>query len=41
VEQVKRVKRKQNFIVEEPYTIYPDKTVAEVKQYAAEIGVTG
>ncbi len=41
VEQVKRVKRAQNFIVEDPYTISPDKTVAEVKRFAAEVGVTG
>lgn len=41
VEQVKRVKRAQNFVVENPYTISPDKTVAEAKRYATEIGITG
>ena len=41
VEQVRRVKRAQNFIIEDPYTIAPDKTVAEAKKYAMEIGVTG
>jgi len=41
VEMVKKVKRAQNFIVEQPYTIDPDKTVEEAKKYAEEIGVTG
>lgn len=41
VEQVKKVKRAQNLIVEDPYTIDPDKTIAQAKDFAAEIGVTG
>lgn len=41
VEQVKRVKRAQNYIVENPYCIEPDKTVAEAKKYAETVGVTG
>ncbi len=41
VEMVKKVKRAQSFIVENPYTIDPDKTVNEAKKYAEEVGVTG
>lgn len=41
IEEVKRVKRAQNFIVSDPYTIDPEKTVAEAKAYAASIGITG
>lgn len=41
VEQVKRVKRAQNFIVEDPYTIAPNCTVREARKYASEVGVTG
>jgi len=41
VEQVKKVKRAQNFIVDDPYTIAPNRTVAEAKKFAEEIGVTG
>lgn len=39
--EVRRVKRAQNLIVENPYTIEPDKTIAEAKEFAEEIGITG
>lgn len=41
VEEIKRVKRAQNFIVRDPYTIEPAKTIEEVKIFSAEKGVTG
>ncbi|HAT04077.1 MAG TPA: IMP dehydrogenase [Candidatus Magasanikbacteria bacterium] len=41
VEEVRKVKRTQNLIIQYPYTIDPDKTVAEAKTYAEETGVTG
>ncbi len=41
VEEVKRVKRAQNFIIEDPYTIEQDKTAAAAKEYVADIGITG
>lgn len=41
VEMVKRVKRAQNYIVNDPYIIDPEKTVEEAKKYAEEVGVTG
>ncbi|HBB38241.1 MAG TPA: IMP dehydrogenase [Candidatus Magasanikbacteria bacterium] len=41
VEEVKRVKRAQNFIIEDPYTIEQDQTVASAKEYVADIGITG
>jgi len=41
VDQVKRVKRAQNYIINDPYTIDPDKTAEEAKKYAEEVGVTG
>ena len=41
VEEVKKVKRAQSLIIKRPYTIAPDKTIAEAKAYAAEVGVTG
>lgn len=41
VEEVKKVKRAQNYIVHEPYTILPDQTVAEARAYIEEVGVTG
>ena len=41
VEEVKKVKRAQNMIIENPYTISPDKTIAEAKIFISEVGVTG
>ena len=38
VEEVRKVKRTQNLIIQYPYTIDPDKTVAEAKTYAEETG---
>jgi len=40
-DMVRRVKRAQNFIIDNPYTIDPDKTVEQAKKYAEEVGVTG
>lgn len=40
-EMIRRVKRAQSFIIENPYTIDPNKTVNEAKKYAEEVGVTG
>ncbi|MCF6276767.1 MAG: IMP dehydrogenase [Candidatus Magasanikbacteria bacterium] len=40
-EEVKRVKRAQNFVIYEPYTIDPNKTVSIAKQVMANNGVTG
>lgn len=40
-EEVKKVKRAQNMIVQDPYTIDPEKTVEEAKEYANSVGVTG
>jgi len=41
VEEVKRVKRAQNLIVSDPYTVDPTSTVAQAKEFAAETGVSG
>lgn len=41
VEEVKRVKRAQNYIIAEPYCINEDMTVREAKNFAGELGVTG
>ncbi|PIY93575.1 MAG: IMP dehydrogenase [Candidatus Magasanikbacteria bacterium CG_4_10_14_0_8_um_filter_32_14] len=41
VEEVKRVKRAQNLIVSDPYTIDPSKTVSEAKEFANKTGVSG
>lgn len=41
VEEIKRVKRAQNFIISDPYTIDPDKTIKDVKKFIAEKGVSG
>jgi len=40
-EAVRHVKRAQNLVVHQPYTIDPDKTIEEAKEYAISIGVTG
>ena len=40
-EEIKRVKRAQNFIVADPYTIDPKKTIREAKKFIAEKGVGG
>src|SRR3989344_6066422 len=41
VEEIKRVKRAQNFIIADPYTIAPTKTISEAKQFIAHNGVSG
>ncbi|MBU0596806.1 IMP dehydrogenase, partial [Patescibacteria group bacterium] len=41
VEEVKRVKRAQNYIIYEPYCLTEDMTVLEAKNFAAEHSVTG
>lgn len=40
-EEIKRVKRAENFIISDPYTIAPEKTIKEAKQFAAQVGVSG
>lgn len=40
-EEVKRVKRAQNFIIKQPYCINEDMTVQEAKNFAQAHGVTG
>ena len=40
-EEVRRVKRYLSQVVQEPYTIGPDRTVAEAAATAARLGVTG
>ncbi len=40
-EEIKRVKRAQNFIVDDPYTIDPNKTIGEAKRFIACHGVSG
>lgn len=40
-EEIKRVKRAQNFIVADPYTIDPTKTIRDAKKFIAEKGVSG
>lgn len=41
VEEIKRVKRAQNFIVADPYTIDPAKTIKDAKKFIVEKGVSG
>lgn len=41
VEEIKRVKRAQNFIVADPYTIEANATIGEAKKFIAAHGVSG
>lgn len=41
VDQILRVKRSESVMIEQPYTIKPDVTVAEAKKAMAEYGVSG
>ncbi|OGH64120.1 MAG: IMP dehydrogenase [Candidatus Magasanikbacteria bacterium RIFCSPHIGHO2_01_FULL_41_23] len=41
IEEVKRVKRAQNFVVRDPYSIDPNKTIGQAKEFIAKCGVTG
>jgi len=40
-EEVRRVKRAQSMIVQDPYKIEPNKTVDEARDYVASVGVSG
>lgn len=40
-EEIKRVKRAQNFIVHDPYAVSPDATIEEAKKFADDSGVNG
>jgi len=40
-EEIRRVKRAQNFVITDPYTIDPKATIAEAKEYSAQVGVSG
>ncbi|PIT87707.1 MAG: IMP dehydrogenase [Candidatus Magasanikbacteria bacterium CG10_big_fil_rev_8_21_14_0_10_40_10] len=40
-EEVKKIKRAQNYIVKDPYIIDPQTSVQEAKKYALSVGVTG
>jgi len=40
-EEVRRVKRAQSMIVQDPYKIEPNKTVDEAQDYIASVGITG
>lgn len=40
-EQIKRVKRAQSFIIDHPYTIEPDRTIANARDMVAQYGVSG
>ena len=41
VDEILRVKRSESVMIEQPYTIKPDVTVAEAKKVMAEYGVSG
>ena len=41
VEEIKKVKRAQNYIITDPYTIEPTKTVGEAKEFIETIGTSG
>ena len=41
VDEILRVKRSESVMIEQPYTIKPDVTVAEAKKTMAEYGVSG
>ncbi|EKE06084.1 MAG: IMP dehydrogenase/GMP reductase, partial [uncultured bacterium] len=41
VEEVKRVKRAQNFVIYDPYTINPNRTLSEAKEEIIEKGISG
>jgi len=41
VEQVRRVKRSESFVIESPYTIGPDETVGSARELMEQKGVTG
>ncbi|OGZ05659.1 MAG: IMP dehydrogenase [Candidatus Lloydbacteria bacterium RIFCSPHIGHO2_01_FULL_49_22] len=41
VEEVKKVKRAENVIIEDPFTVHPDITLGEAKSYMRREGVSG
>lgn len=41
VEEIKKVKRAQNYIIENPYTIDENASISEAKEYSEQIHVTG
>ncbi len=41
VEEIKRVKRAQNFIIHDPYVIDPESSIREAKSFIEEKGVSG
>ncbi|MFA5211332.1 MAG: IMP dehydrogenase [Patescibacteria group bacterium] len=41
VEEIKKVKRAQNFIIENPYTINENSTIDEAKEFTEQIHITG
>ncbi|HPV70972.1 MAG TPA: IMP dehydrogenase [Candidatus Magasanikbacteria bacterium] len=41
VEEIKKVKRAQNFIITDPYIVDPFRTIKEAKEFSAEKGVSG
>jgi len=41
VDEILRVKRSESVMIEQPYTIKPDVTVAEAKRVMAEYGISG
>lgn len=41
VEEIKKVKRAQNYIIEKPYTIDENASISEAKTYTEEIHITG
>lgn len=40
-EEVRRVKRAENFIIDEPYTIEPHKLVSEARKKMSQLGISG
>lgn len=41
VTEIKRVKRAQSFIIDEPYTIEPDKKISDARDMVSHFGVSG
>ncbi len=41
VEMIKKVKRAENIVIEEPYTISPDATLGEARKLSEKLGVSG
>ncbi|QQG46448.1 MAG: IMP dehydrogenase [Candidatus Niyogibacteria bacterium] len=41
VEEVKKVKRAENVVIDDPYTIFPHQSIAEARDLMAKAGVSG